>query len=128
MAKVEVLGADRSPSERLRAGIIAHIEYLLSGDDFSSAVNRAFGELPDDMRQRVLAAYSSFDNYWRDLLVAASPENSNLDTTVARKFLIAMLDSCPAWYRAGRLTPNQIANQAADLFIGGFLGRNSDAG
>lgn len=121
VAKVEVLGPDTPPADRLRAAIIAHVEFLLTGDDFSSAVARVFGELPDEMRQRVLAAYATFDNYWRDLLVAASPKGNDAQTTVARKFLISMLDSSPTWYRAGRLGPTQIANQAADLFLRGFL-------
>lgn len=120
MAKVEVLGAHATPVDRLRAAIVAHVEYVLSGDDFSSAVARIFSELPDDMKDRVIAAYSSFDNYWRDLLVAASHDVS-IDPTVARKFLIAMLDSVPGWYRPGRLPPKQIASQAADLFLSGFL-------
>lgn len=120
MAKVEVLGEDAPPVDRLRAAIVAHVEYLLSGDDFSSAVARVFGELPEDMKHRVLAAYSSFDNYWRDLLVAASA-GASIHPTVARKFLIAMLDSVPGWYRPGRLPPKQLASQAADLFLSGFL-------
>lgn len=122
VAKVEVLGAATPPVERLRAAIIAHVEFLLSGDDFSSAVARVFDDLPGEMKQRVLAAYATFDNYWRDLLTAAVPEGNDAQATVARKFLIAMLDSCPTWYRAGRLGPTQIANQAADLFLKGFLG------
>lgn len=121
MAKVEVLGPETPAAERLRAAICAHVEFLLSGDDFSSAVARVFGELPDEMKQRVLAGYVTFDNYWRDLLVAASPSGNDAQTTVARKFLIAMLDSSPTWYRSGRLSPAQIATQAADLFLHGFL-------
>lgn len=121
MSKVEVLGPDKAPADRLRAAIIAHVEFLLSGDEFSSAVARVFDDLPGEMKQRVLAAYATFDNYWRDLLVAASPEGRQAQATVARKFLVAMLDSCPSWYRAGRLGPTQIANQAADLFLKGFL-------
>ncbi|MET0374201.1 MAG: TetR/AcrR family transcriptional regulator [Rhizorhabdus sp.] len=121
VAKVEVLGPETPPAERLRAAIIAHVEFLLSGDDYSSAVARVFGELPGEMKQRVLAAYATFDNYWRDLLAAASPKGNDAQTTVARKFLIAMLDSCPTWYRAGKLSPAQIASQAADIFLEGFL-------
>lgn len=121
MSKVEVLGPDTPPAERLRAAICAHVEFLLSGDDFSSAVARVFGELPDEIKQRVLAGYVTFDNYWRDLLVAASPHGNDAQTTVARKFLIAMLDSCPSWYRAGKLSPAQIASQAAEMFLHGFL-------
>lgn len=123
VARVEVLGPDAAPLVRLRAAIVAHIDFLLSGDDYSSAVARIFDDLPDEMRRRVLAAYSSFDNYWRDLIVAAQADGSAstaLDPTVVRKFLIAMLESCSSWYRPGKLGPAQIAEQAADLLLHGF--------
>jgi AcrR family transcriptional regulator len=127
MARVEVLGPDHAPVERLRAAIVAHVEFLLSDDDFSSAVARVFEELPEDMRQRVLAAYASFDNYWRDLILAAAPPKGKINATLARKYLIAMLGSTPAWYRTGRLSPEQIAQQAADLFLNGFVGNGGAA-
>ena len=123
MARVEVLGPAVAPLVRLRAAIVAHIDFLLSGDDYSAAVARVFEDLPDEMRKRVLAAYSSFDNYWRDLIVAVQADGSGspaLDATVVRKFLIAMLDSCASWYRPGKLAPAQIAEQAADLLLHGF--------
>lgn len=123
VARAEVLGPGAAPLVRLRAAIVAHIDFLLSGDDYSSAVARVFDDLPDEMRRRVLAAYSSFDNYWRDLIVAAQADGSAsaaLDPTVVRKFLIAMLDSSSSWYRPGKLGPAQIAEQAADLLLHGF--------
>lgn len=124
MARVEGLGSGIAPIVRLRAAIIAHVDFLLTGDDYSSAVSRIFDDLPEEMRKRVLAAYSSFDNYWRDLIVAAQDDGSasaRLDATVVRKFLIAMLDSCSSWYRPGKLGPTQIAEQAADLLLYGFV-------
>jgi len=126
VARVEVLGPDAPPLVRLKAAIVAHIDFLLTGDDYSSAVSRVFKDLPDEMRRRVLAAYSAFDNYWRDLIVAAQREgsaNTALDPTVVRKFLIAMLDSSSSWYRPGKLTPAQIADQAAAMVINGFAVR-----
>jgi len=126
VARVEVLGPDAPPLVRLKAAIVAHIDFLLTGDDYSSAVSRVFKDLPDEMRRRVLAAYSAFDNYWRDLIVAAQQEgsaNTALDPTVVRKFLIAMLDSSSSWYRPGKLTPAQIADQAAAMVINGFAVR-----
>jgi AcrR family transcriptional regulator len=123
MAQVEGLGSGASPIVRLRAAIVAHIDFLLTGDDYSSAVSRVFDDLPDEMRKRVLAAYSSFDNYWRDLIVAAQQDGSAsraLDPTVVRKFMIAMLDSCSSWYRPGKLSPAQIAEQAADMLLHGI--------
>lgn len=126
VSHVEVLGPDAPPLVRLKAAIVAHIDFLLTGDDYSSAVSRVFKDLPDDMRGRVLAAYSAFDNYWRDLIVAAQRDGSAsdaLDPTVVRKFLIAMLDSASSWYRPGKLTPGQIADQASAMVIGGFAVR-----
>lgn len=123
VSRVEVLGPSAPALLRLRTAIVAHIDFLLTGDDYSSAVSRVFDDLPDEMRKRVLAAYSSFDNYWRDLIVAAQADGSAskaLDATVVRKFLIAMLDSCSSWYRPGKLGPAQIAEQAADLILHGF--------
>ncbi len=128
VARVEVLGQAALPLVRLRAAIVAHIDFLLSGDDYSAAVARVFDDLPEEMRRRVLAAYSSFDNYWRDLIVAAQADGSAsaaLDATVVRKFLIAMLDSCSSWYRPGKLGPAQIADQAADLLLHGFAVKNT---
>lgn len=127
VARVEVLGPDAPPLIRLKAAIVAHIDFLLTGDDYSSAVSRVFKDLPEEMRRRVLAAYSAFDNYWRDLILAAQQggeANDALDPTVVRKFLIAMLDSCSSWYRPGKLTPAQIAEQAATMVINGFAIRD----
>jgi AcrR family transcriptional regulator len=123
MAKVEVLGPDCPAEERLRAAIVAHVEFLLSDEDFSSAVARVFDELPESMKGRVLAVYATFENYWRDLVVPAIPDESGLDPTVARKFLIGMLGSTPTWFRTGKLSIEKVAQQAADLFLLGFLAK-----
>lgn len=123
MAHVEGLGLAATPMQRLEAAIRSHVVFLAAGDDYSSAVARVFGELPEDMKQRVLAAYSSFHSYWRDLILAAQSSGvarADVDPSVTRKFLIAMLDSCGSWYREGKLSPEQIAQIACDLFLRGF--------
>lgn len=123
VTRVERLGADASPIERIEAAVTAHLEFLLTGDQYSSAVSRVFPDLPEEMKRRVLAAYAGFDNYWRDLILAARQSGdarSDLDPTVARKFLINMLDSAPDWYRAGHLEIAEIARQACGLFLHGF--------
>jgi AcrR family transcriptional regulator len=126
VSHVEVLGSGASPIQRLETAIRSHIDFLLTGDDYSSAVARVFDDLPDEMKKRVVAAYSGFDNYWRDLIVAAQKDgsaNADLDPTVVRKFLIAMLNSSSSWYRPGKLGPAQIAEQAARMVINGFAAR-----
>ncbi len=126
MQRVEVLGAEVSALDRLTAAIKAHIDFLLTGDDFSSAVGKVFNDLPDETRHRVLAAYSTFDNYWRDLIVAAQRSGAGrptMDPTVMRKFLIAMLDSSTEWFRPGKLSAQEIGRQACELFLHGFAER-----
>jgi AcrR family transcriptional regulator len=126
MQRVEVLGPDASSLARLTAAITAHIDFVLTGDDFASAVGQVFHDLPDEVRHRVLAAYSTFDNYWRDLIVAAQRSGAcrpSMDPTVMRKFLIAMLDSSNGWFRPGKLSAQEIARQACDLFLYGFATR-----
>lgn len=123
VTRVERLGADASPVERLESAITAHLEFLLTGDQYSSAVSRVFPDLPEEIKRRVLAAYAGFDNYWRDLILAARASGdarAELDPTVARKFLINMLDSAAEWYRPGHLEIAEIARQACQLFLHGF--------
>jgi len=123
VARVEVLGPDAPPLKRFKAAIMAHIDFLLSGDDYSSAVARVFEDLPEDMKRRVLASYSAFDNYWRDLIVGAQKvghARENLDPTLVRKFLIPMLNSCSSWYRSGKLSPEQVAEQVSEFVLHGF--------
>ncbi len=123
LTMVERLGPQATPIARLQAAITAHLEYLLTGDQYSSAVSRVFPDLPEDIKRRVLAAYAGFDNYWRDLILAARKSGdarADLDPTVARKFLINMLDSAAEWYRPGHLEIAEIAQQACQLFLHGF--------
>ena len=123
VTRVEVLGPPATPVERLEAAITAHITFLLVGDEYSSAVSRVFRDLPDEMKRRVLVAYAGFDNYWRDLILdaqRAGVARPGLDPTVARKFLINMLDSAMEWYRPGHLEIPEIARQACSLFLDGF--------
>jgi len=123
VTRVERLGGEATPLARLETAITAHIEFLLTGDQYSSAVSRVFPDLPEEIKRRVLAAYAGFDNYWRDLIVAARKSGdarADLDPTVARKFLINMLDSAAEWYRPGHLEIAEIARQACHLFLHGF--------
>ena len=123
MTRVERLGEAASAVARLEAAITAHLEFLLTGDEYSSAVSRVFPDLPEEIKRRVLAAYAGFDNYWRDLILAARTSGDarvDLDPTVARKFLINMLDSAAEWYRPGHLEIAEIARQACRLFLHGF--------
>lgn len=123
VTRVERLGAGASPVQRIEAAITAHLVYLLTGDQYSSAVSRVFPDLPEEIKRRVLAAYAGFDNYWRDLILAARKNGdarTDLDPTVARKFLINMLDSAAEWYRPGHLEIAEIARQACQLFLHGF--------
>jgi TetR/AcrR family transcriptional regulator, cholesterol catabolism regulator len=124
VAMVESLGKTATPEQRLEQAIYAHVKFLLDGDIYSATVARIFVELPDSLAQEALVAFSFLDNYWRDLIhavEATGKSRPSINGAVARKLLLSMLDHSPEWFRSGKLTAEQIARQACDIFLRGFL-------
>lgn len=126
--KVKQIDSGANPLLRLRAAIFAHVEYLLQGDECSSAVARVYQELPQDIKDRVTKAYTTFDNMWRDLLKACQRVgaiNQELDLTVVRLLLLGMMQTVPGWYRSGRMSPQEISEQVWLLFSSGFVAEDA---
>ena len=124
LVRIALLGPAASPLERLEAAITAHLTFLLTGDEYSAAASRVFRDLPEKVQRGVLTAYADFENCWRDLIVAtrqAGTARADIDPTLARKFLIGMLDSAAEWYRPGHLEIEEIARQACRLFLDGLV-------
>jgi AcrR family transcriptional regulator len=123
VSAVEQLGPDLKPMDRFRAAVEAHVRFLITGDNCASAVARVFNELPEEVKTRVVSAYTPFDNYWRDLIAdvqRSGDAKRSLDPGLVRMLLLGMLKTVPDWYRPGRMQPETIINQVCELFVGGF--------
>ena len=113
------------PLDRLAAAIRAHIETVLKIDNYASASIRMLGHVPEPIRTRHMKRQAAYGAYWRGLLedaAAAGQLREGLDLSAARMLLLGMLNWSPEWYRGGRLSPEQIAEQAAEMALGGLAG------
>lgn len=123
-SSVEALGPDAGPAARLKAAIATHLLMNLAQDDYSSATIRCLGHVPDPMRERQLANERAFGRYWRNLILdcqTAGVARTDLHPSVVRMLLMGMLNWAVEWYKAGELTPEDIADQAIALFFQGFV-------
>lgn len=127
--RLAALPPGASPRDRLDAAITAHLETALEVEAYTSASIRIFGQVPEAVRTRHLTRQRAYGAFWRGLLeeaTAAGALRPGVDLSVARMLILGMLNWAPEWYRAGRLTPAEVARQAADLALDGLLARPGD--
>jgi AcrR family transcriptional regulator len=121
--RVDALPADIPAIDRLATAIRAHLETVLKLDNYTSASIRMLGHVPEPIRARHMKRQAVYGAYWRDLLEAAGAAGElrdGLDLSAARMLLLGMLNWSPEWYRRGRLSPEEIADQAAAMALGGL--------
>jgi AcrR family transcriptional regulator len=120
---VEALPADTPAVDRLATAIRAHIKTVLEIDNYTSASIRMLGHVPEPIRARHMKRQAAYGTYWRGLLedaAAAGQLRDGLDLSAARMLLLGMLNWSPEWYRDGRLSPEEIADQAAAMALNGL--------
>jgi AcrR family transcriptional regulator len=122
-ARVEAVPAE-DPLGRLRAAIEAHVEMVLETGNYSAANLRLYGQMPDDIRRRLQRIQRRVGRYWDRLLAAARDAGavrSDLDPSAARMLILGSLNWTAEWYEpGGRLTPAEVAAQAAALLLDGL--------
>jgi AcrR family transcriptional regulator len=111
---------------KLRAAIGAHVEMVLETGNYSAANLRLYGQMPLEIRQRLQRIQRKVGRYWADLLTeaaAAGAIRSDLDLSATRMLLLGALNWAVEWYRPGELSPEQLADQASELVLGGLVPR-----
>ncbi|QQS10992.1 MAG: TetR family transcriptional regulator [Rhodospirillales bacterium] len=121
-ADIEALPAGAGHRERIAAAIHAHLAFTLSIDDFATANQRLFAQVPAEIRQRHIHVHRAYGDYWRKLLEAARRGGAirrDLDLSVLRLQLLGAINWSLEWYKPGRRSVRQIANQLADMVFDG---------
>lgn len=112
-----------SVRERITAAIRGHFAITLSGDDYVSAHMRIFDQIPAKLRDHFLRVLDENAQVWRVLFKEAQETGqirSDLDISVLRLLLLGMMNWSVEWYKPGRLTPDEIAQQAAKILFEGI--------
>jgi AcrR family transcriptional regulator len=111
---------------KLRAAIGAHVEMVLETGNYAAANLRLYGQMPIEIRQRLQRTQRKVGRYWAKLLTDAAEAGairSDLDLSAMRMLLLGALNWAVEWYRPGELSPQQLADQASELVLGGLVPR-----
>lgn len=122
-ALAELDGSD--PRAVLRGAISAHLGSLLRQSDYTSANVRIFGQVPDAVRERSMAARRDYETLWDGLLARLHREVSGGDPArgklrFARLMILGALNASLEWFDPTRGSVEALAAQYADLVWDGL--------
>ncbi|WP_314717343.1 TetR/AcrR family transcriptional regulator [Sphingobium yanoikuyae] len=103
------------PWARLEAACASLLDIQLAADSLTMPMMNDFRAVPDPVRDQLVARRDRFEQLFRDL-VAALPLPADIDRSLYRTLLLSQLNSAADWYRDGRLTRAQIAEQIVAIF------------
>jgi len=113
---------------KLREVMRLYLADMLEHRDLASVLLLEYRSLRDEYRARHILRRDRFEGLWRDMIqegVDAGVFNST-DPGVASRALLGVMNWTITWYHPeGVLTPRQIADQYADLFLSGLLQRGT---
>lgn len=109
---------------RLRAAIEAHLEMVLETGNYSAANLRLYGQMPDDIRERLQRTQAKVGRYWNKLLTDARDAGAiraDLDLSATRMLILGAVNWTAEWYHPGAaLTPEQLGHQATAIMLEGI--------
>src|SRR5262249_8394362 len=116
--------AIRDPEERLRQIVIRHARIATHGRGAVAHLGDEIRALPAPARRQIEERMRVYVDLVRDTLVQirAAGRLRDVDPTVATFSVIGMILWLPRWFRQdGRLTQETVANEIANLVVGGVL-------
>jgi AcrR family transcriptional regulator len=126
-AEIETITADASltPTERLTRAIHAHVTNVAEHLDILTVYLSEWRQLTSDSLATVREKRERYAGLFLEILEdgVARGEFRSIDTHSAMLNIIGMCNWMFRWYRpAGRLTPDQIADNMVDLVLSGVRG------
>jgi hypothetical protein len=102
----------------------AHMLSVLRVGDYTSAMLRILGQVPDDVRSTISPLQRTYLELWRGLLrdaEAAGDIRTDLDLSVVLMVITGALNWTVEWYEPGHhLTPEDLAAQFRTLVFEGM--------
>ena len=115
-----------SAAERLRAMIAAHVGVVTGGRDRAKVFLFEWTFLGPERRQAVARSRAAYQAYFERVIGegVAAGELDAPDPRLAAVFLLSAMNGMAHWYRPdGRLAAGALAEQYADLILGGLQAR-----
>lgn len=103
------------PWARLRAACLEMLKIQLHASSLTLPLMNNLSSVPADVRNMLVQQRDDFEQIFRKL-VADLPLESGIDRNLYRILLLSQLNSANGWYREGRLSLEEIADQIIHIF------------
>ncbi len=127
-AVLQAIEAERDPEARLRAMIRAHVATAMADEDKHASMLLEMRSLGRARRAEVLAMRDAYEAMVRGVLEAGQAEGvirTDIDPKILGLSLLNLLNWSIFWYRPdGPLTPRQLSDHFADIFVSGVVRRD----
>lgn len=111
----QAVASEKNVWSKLEAACATLLDIQLDPDSLTLPMMNDFREVPPEVRTQLIARRDRFEDVFRDL-VAALPLPSSIDRSIYRNLLLTELNSAANWYRPGRMTPTEIAQQLIMIY------------
>ena len=118
-------------ADKLQLAMSAYLTDMLENRELASVLLLEYRSLRDEYRTRHILRRDRFEQLWRDMIQEGIDAGvfKGTDPAVASRALLGVMNWTITWYHPdGLLTPRQIADQYADLFLSGLLQRQAHDG
>ena len=115
---------DLSPSQKLRRAMQAYLSFLAENRSLSSVLILEHRSLEPEFIDLHIPRRDRIEQIWREIIEegVSCGELQSQKPALTAKALLGVLNWAITWYREdGPLSPNEIADHFADLFIQGLL-------
>ncbi|MEW6567758.1 MAG: TetR/AcrR family transcriptional regulator [Chloroflexota bacterium] len=119
-----IVDADRSPETKLRQALASYIDRVTHQADLAAVLQLEHRSLEPRKRARHITRRDRYDALWRTLIRQGIEAGvfRRADETIVAFALLGVQNWMITWFRPdGRLKPNEIAEQFADLMLNGLL-------
>jgi AcrR family transcriptional regulator len=116
--------AVRDPEARLRRLVVSHARIVTRAHGAVASLSDETRALPPQARKQIERRMRGYFDFVRDTLseLKTAGRLRHVDPTVAAFSLLGTILWIPRWFRhEGRLTEEQVADEVADLVLGGLL-------
>ena len=114
---VTALGPRATRAERVVVGVRAHLAALFEMDSYPAANVRIFAHVPANIRRAVRPSRRAYEAYWIDLL-GSRKGLVNIGSRQLTMFLFGAANWTLEWYREGRDSLDDVANNLAVVILG----------
>ena len=115
------------PVEKFRLGMRTYLTNMLEHRETASLLLLEYRSLEPELRARHIRRRDDFECLWRELIQEGIDEGVFMckDPAMVVNALLGVLNWTVTWYRQnGKYSPEQIADQYADMFLKGLLVRD----